>query len=526
MGSPLLIPREDQANLRTSAHPRHARRLPSLAAIVFLLPILLLYWEAGGPSGLLTDPSSGVHVRAGQWILAHRVIPRFDLFSFTLPHKSWCDWEWLSDVVFAGADRLHGLSGVVALSLALLCVLAVVVCRAARVRAGPIVAGATCALVIATTTIHWLARPHLFTWLAVAVFCWLLEGPCSEKTLLTLVGIMALWVNLHPGFVAGFLVLAAYLLGHALNYGLGGTRVKRTFHRQRIQWAALALVACGTATLVNPYGVELHRHILSYLFSGTSVTTHVSEWLSPNFHNLRLAWFEILLPLATAAGVWHALKRRFYWCLLIFGFMHLALASVRNVPLFAIVSAAPLAAAAEESLAEFEFGCLLHTAETMLEGVKNQVATAGVLALGLTLLGVITALPVTLGEGMWIPVTAISHLPPGRLFTTDQWADYVIYGQPRRKVFFDSRNDFYGPGFVESYLTIMRAEPGWQRALARYKVSVVLVPAASAISRALGRDPKWTEVSRSGKATTFVREEGQTSNRNSCKGARSWSKNG
>lgn len=66
-------------------------RLPSLTALAYLFPLILLYWQGGGPSGLLADPSTGVHVRTGQWILSHHAIPRYDLFSFTLPHKAWCD---------------------------------------------------------------------------------------------------------------------------------------------------------------------------------------------------------------------------------------------------------------------------------------------------------------------------------------------------------------------------------------------------------------------------------------------------
>lgn len=505
MSNPLLVREEAEPNLSSGVHSKHSCRLPSLAAVAFLLPIVLLYWEIGGPSGLLADPSTGVHVRTGEWILAHRAIPRYGLFSYTLPHKSWCDWEWLSDVIFASVHHVHGLSGVATVALGLLCVLAVVVYRAARVRAGPIVACATCALVMATTTIHWLARPHLFTWLALAVFCWLLEGACGKKKLCIFAGIMVVWVNLHPGFGAGFLVLGAYLVGQAANFGLSRSRVERRFHWEHIQWCGLTIVACGAVTLVNPYGLELHRHILSYLFGSSSVTAGVSEWMSPNFHNLRLAWFEILLSVAAAAGVWHGLKRRFYWCVLIFGFMHLALTSVRNVPLFAIISAAPLAAAAEEVFARFDCGRQLQAAEVRLGEITSQQATAGVMLAALIMLGVVCAAPVALGWGMRNPFTPIAQLPPGRLFTTDQWADYVIYAQPRRKVFFDGRNDFYGPAFVRSYLAIMRAQPGWRQVLARYDVSVALVPIESSISRALTDSHGWMLWKRGSVAAVFVR---------------------
>lgn len=480
--------------------------LPSATALAFILPILLLYWQLGGPAGLLADPSTGVHVRAGQWILAHHAIPRSDLFSFTLAGRSWRDWEWLSDIVFAVAHRLHGLSGVAALSLSILCVISVMIYRTARIHAGPVVAGVTCGLVLAATTIHWLARPHLFTWLALAIFCWVLErGPRSTR-LWSLPAVMVLWVNLHPGFVAGFLVLGAWLAGSGVNWWFSNIPEERRHARRQVRWCGVGLLACGAATLVNPYFIGLHGHVVSYLFARSSVTAHVSEWLSPNFHNPRLAWFELLLPFAAAAGVWHGLKQRFHWCLLIFGFMHLALLSMRNVPLFAIVCAAPMAAAAEDVLEKCDSWRSVRRVEALLSRTNRRLATAGACTIGLALLLAVSASPLTLGQGAGIPRTAIAHLPAGRLFTTDQWADYLVYTQPGRKVFFDGRNDFYGPAFVNSYLAIMRAAPGWERILDKYHVSVALVPVDSALNSALNRDVAWVTRYRDSKATVFVRK--------------------
>jgi hypothetical protein len=492
---------------RINARVKSAWWLPSPLAAMFILPVALLYWRVGGPSGLLADPSTGVHVRTGQWILAHHAAPTWDLFSFTMPHRGWCDWEWGSDAIFAVVYQLHGLSAVAGLALALLCLISVVIYRRARLYAGPVATGMTCALVMAATTIHWLARPHLFTWLALALACWRLERPASNKELCALTVMMVLWVNFHPGFVAGFLVLAACLAGAVLESWLGTTRGHGSPLGRRVRWYALAIAVAAAATLLNPYGIGLDRHIISYLFSPSTVTAHVSEWLSPDFYNPRLAWFEVLVPLAAAAGVWHGLKRRFYWCLLIFGFMHLALLSVRNVPLFAIVSAAPLAAAGEEVLAKLDSWRYVREAEGVTEGTRRLRITLTMWGLGFAALFAVGISPLRLGAGSRIPVAAIRRLPPGQVFTTDKWADYLIYAQPGRKVFFDGRNDFYGPGFARRYLQIMRAQPGWQKALARYDVSVALVPSGSSISAALQDDAGWRDLYCGSQACVFERKE-------------------
>ena len=41
-------------------------RFPSLTSLAFLLPVVLLYWQVGGPSALVADPNTGVHVQAGE----------------------------------------------------------------------------------------------------------------------------------------------------------------------------------------------------------------------------------------------------------------------------------------------------------------------------------------------------------------------------------------------------------------------------------------------------------------------------
>lgn len=486
------------------------RLLPSFSSLAFLLPVVLLYWQLGGPSSLLTDPSTGVHVRTGDWILAHHAVPRHDLFSFSLGNKRWCDWEWLSDAVFSILHRWHGLPAVAAISLALLCFTSFLIYRAARLAAGRTVAfGVTC-LVMATTTIHWLARPHLFTWLLLALFCWTFhraEAKESGAWLLALPALMVLWVNLHPGFVAGLLALSLYCGGSALEVIKNRDAKERLNALRRARSGGWAFAVCSLATLVNPYGLHLHQHIASYLLSNSSVTSHVAEWLPPDFRNARLHWFELFLPIASAAAVWHGAKGRFRWCLVMLGFLHLALASVRNVPLFAILSTAPVAWAAEEWLSQCEWGRQLRQAEAALPPRRSTLVNAFIYGLACAALAAIVwGKPMGLGPRGSLPVEAAEHLPPGRLFTTDRWADYLIYRDPHRKVFFDGRNDFYGPGFVKDYLIVMRAEPGRQRIMARYALTVALVPDGSAIAAALSCSEDWKKVREDSVATVFVRK--------------------
>jgi hypothetical protein len=244
---------------------------------------------------------------------------------------------------------------------------------------------------------------------------------------------------------------------------------------------------------------------VSYLFSPSSVTANVAEWMSPDFHNPRLHWFELLLPLSAAAGLWHGLRGRFAWCALTLGWMHLALSSVRNVPIFAIVCAAPVAGLLDHLIRRCGFESGLDAAEVSLVGSRIGTFVCYAAA-GICLIAVVSTRSLRLGPDSTLPTEAIVRVPPGRLFTTDRWGDYIIYTEPARQVFFDCRNDLYGSQFVSSYQTVMSAAPGWQEVLRRYGLTVVLAPAKSPISAALAASADWRRSYGDATATVFVSE--------------------
>jgi hypothetical protein len=485
------------------------RKTPSGASVALVVPVILLWWQLGGPSSLLTDPNTGVHVRTGEFILAQHAVPRQDLFSFAIAGRAWCDWEWLSDALYALLCRWHGLAAIAALSLALLCLTSLVVYLTARLHTGRMVAFAVTCLVMTTTTIHWHARPHLFTWLLVGVFCWVIEKARvrgSRRLLLVLPILTLLWANLHPGFLSGVSILGIWTTAEFVQTRLRCSKEDRLAHSQWSRWFGLVAFACLAATLVNPYGIQLHRHIVEYLFSPRTVSAEVAEWLSPDFHNPRLYWFELLLPLGAAAGLWHGLRARVAWCALTLGWMHLALVSVRNTPIFAIVCAAPVASLAEQMVQRCVLGERFRAAEASM--VRSTVGTLICCAVaGALVIAVGCRRALGLGPAPSLPVEAVAHLPPGRLFTTDRWADYVIYAKPGRLVFFDCRNDLYGPSFVNEYLTVIRAEPGWQQVAAEYALTVAVVPVDSPISSALLASTGWRLSYRDAIAAVFTRSK-------------------
>ena len=102
-------------------------------------------------------------------------MPVADPFSFSRPREPWFAWEWLADVVFAEIWRWRGVAAVaslagVTLALAATALLARILRRGCGLWIG---LGATMAAVSASS-IHYLARPHVFSILFYTLALWIL----------------------------------------------------------------------------------------------------------------------------------------------------------------------------------------------------------------------------------------------------------------------------------------------------------------------------------------------------------------
>ena len=182
------------------------------------------------------------------------------MFSFTRPGAPWFAWEWLWDVIFGWLHLHWGMAAVTLGSLLVLAFTSAIVFRLVhRKCTNVLIAAGVTILAVAGSSMHWLARPHLFTLLFVAIFYSILErsrtgervvrGPWSVKNsldtsarrqarvpaprvvdgrgsacatglanakLLWLLPVLTIpWTNLHAGFLAGIILIGCYAAGEA-----------------------------------------------------------------------------------------------------------------------------------------------------------------------------------------------------------------------------------------------------------------------------------------------------------------------
>jgi hypothetical protein len=339
--------------------------------------------------------------------------------------------------------------------------------------------------------------------------------------LLILPTLTIFWVNLHAGFVAGLLVIACYAVGEALTSFLNSPALRMAesltsaWRSSAVYWQTLAL--CLAATLVNPYGWELHKHVYRYL-ADSELLDKIQEFQSISFHAGPAACLEIMLLLA-ALAVYHSLRaRQCTPALLLCLWAHFALLSARHIPLFMAV-AAPFAAVVLSSAlrAAQEIPALAEAAAT-LDDICHDLraieitprlhllsAAALVLLAGLFALGQAPFRAQFNAEAFpaqAIPVIA-SH-PGSRVFTTDQWADYLLYRlYPAQRVFFDGRSDFYGNDFVKINQRLAGAEHDWKSLLRSFAINLVVLKPETPLSAVLKLTPAAKVLFDDGKVIVF-----------------------
>ena len=503
--------------------------LPSLADFAFLMPIVFLFVRMEGVKTLLTDCDTGWHIRTGDWIVANHGVPAHDIFSFSMAGHPWYAWEWLSEVLFAWLNSCGGLAAVVLFSILLIAVTFLLLFRLARRKSNAIVALVVTMAAAAASSVHWLARPHLITLLFMVLFCGALERVRDGRTRLAgvpylalLPGATILWTNLHGGFFVGILTIAAYGGGELLKAAFSADPEERRSAAQRAGRYLLCALACLVASLANPYFYRLHVHVWQYV-SDPYQSQHIMEFLSLSFHHPAAIFFEGMLMLSAATAFWCVSRGRFTEPLLLAMWGHAALLAARNIPIFMIVAAPLVARAMEEWLALLPE---LHVAEWVRRGVRkfNLVAAetsdtdsiarwhlASVAGAAVVAALLYAPSPPERFRAEFDPksfpaaaVDRLRHDPSARIFTFDQWGDYLIYRlYPGTKVFVDGRSDFYGDDFEEQCREVLSVKYDWEKTLDGFGVDTILLPPSAPLAGALKESSRWRVVYDDGVALVF-----------------------
>jgi hypothetical protein len=510
---------------------------PSTTDLVFV--ILLLSMSGGALSGrLLGDATIGWHIRNGQQMLHTHAITRTDSFSVTLGGQTWYAWEWLYDIVIAGIDQWLGLNGVVFFTAVIVALTFAFTLRICLQQGADLpVAALLLALSLGASMIHLLARPHVLSWLFAVVWFQILdssertEGPQSRRRLWYLPVLMLLWSNLHGGFVLGFALLGLYLLSGAARYFRGRDEEVRQRMARRLRELGMLTAASLLASLINPYGYELHLHVYRYL-SSRWLMNHIDEFLSPNFHGVAQQCFVAILLITIVVLAAARNKPSLSRVLVLLFATYSGLYASRSLPGSSLLITLIVAPLWTQALAEArdnpDLSIRLRGFLSRWLSLTSRVGRielcfrAHLWPMAAVVVGLLMcAQAVKPGSQRWMdahfearrfPVQATDLIVQRGIdepiFAPDSWGGYLIYRfYPRNRVFVDDRHDLYGEEFLRQYLKAIRLAPDWNGFLDQKKVNWALLPAESSLANMLEETSQWNLVYRDGVSVLLERKK-------------------
>ena len=270
------------------ADPRRAL----LAAAILLAAVPCL--------DVLGDPDLWWHLRSGRWILDHLAISPTELYSYTAQGAPWTPHEWLSEVVFALLASAGGLLLVAVVTAAVAWSGLWACALRARDRGAGTLAVAAALLLGARAAEPVLGtRPQVATFALTAWTLLIAERHLARggRIRWLLPPLVALWANLHAGFLGGIAVLAVVVGVEAVKLRLG---LRGAAPAARVRELAVAVAVAAAAACLNPAGPKLYAYAVAT--SATVKAKPIVEWMAPNLHDPGL-WPFALLAVSTAAIV-------------------------------------------------------------------------------------------------------------------------------------------------------------------------------------------------------------------------------
>lgn len=476
------------------------RFIPSLYRVALLAILGAIAIVALAPR---LDTDFWWHLKVGQYIAMHHVVPSHDFMSYTLAGHAWTDHEWLAELCMYGLYRLAGLWGPIwFFALVIAGTFSLVYLRMVKQRSNQVLALFVMAAAFMVSSASWGPRVQMMTLFFLSAYLLVLQQfhqTRNWRLLIILPALMLPWANMHGGFVLGPAVIAITLVGEWLNRK---TRHAEAWTSDDLRVLAFTLFATCGVTLINPNGLRQLLYPLTFLLPN-AYTNLIQESASPNFHMPVMMLFEIMLLILLAAFLVGRPRLNWTHLLLVVAFTHLALSQVRNVAVWAVVIS-PLVAyylqAAMPAL-RAQFPGLSYQRRPV-RGRLGPILNASLLFLVLIAYAVegtqfVNARTLRRAVTDNYPRAAIAYLRGHNfgqhVFTSYSWGGYLLWNLfPRYHDFMDSRADtLFTDQILRSYLTAYAGRPGWQAVLRQYSVDDVLIEPSAPLAQLLAEDPTW-----------------------------------
>ena len=470
-----------------------------------MLAVLMLF-TAG-----IQDPDFWWHLRIGRWMVENGRLPSHDLFTYTVPVHVWTDHEYLTEVLMWLVYSATGAVGIAILFGLVTWAGFWLIYR--QVRRQPfVIVGLGLALGALAGWPIWGPRAQMITFALSCLELYWLQGYLSgrSRALNFFPLVMAVWANLHGGWVIGFAWLGVALVAELVGWAWDRSNPA---HRAHVRFLAIITAASLVAVLATPHGLSLYLYPFQTQGS-VAQQKLIVEWFSPDFHQTYLRPFEAMVFIVIAG---FALRRpRLYEFLLTMAALGLALQSVRHVALFVAAATPVMIGSYSEYWKELarSRGWKLSLPARPLFAATTAVVLVVVFLVALfkidsdispTVQQKLDADSYPIAAADWLA----AHPEVGtRMYNQYGWGGYLayrFYPQPNRRVFIFGEAALMGDPLLNEYEDVQTLRTTWKQRLDQYQVDYVVYNRGEALANVLATQPEWKLVYEDSVAVIYVR---------------------
>lgn len=202
------------------------------------------------------DTDLWYHLNGGRYIFENKSIPKDSFFSFIDPPREWVDYFWLFQVLVFKIYSFSDYYGLVFLRalifFAIIFVVASYFLHKSHDKRPYLYAATLVPLYILFLLPRYqLVRPHILTYLFIAVFLYIIEF--KKKKVIYLPALAVIWMNVHGiTYPIMLLIILAYLVEFFISHIKDKTRIEKNE-----LYFIIPLIVCIAAVYCTPHGSKL-----------------------------------------------------------------------------------------------------------------------------------------------------------------------------------------------------------------------------------------------------------------------------
>ncbi|MBI3601395.1 MAG: tetratricopeptide repeat protein [Candidatus Omnitrophica bacterium] len=298
----------------------------------------------------IKDLDLWLHLKMGQYISEHKIVPTFDILSCSIAGKPWVNHEWLFQAIIYQIFHLWSFDGLINMQIVVVFITLFILLVLGYSKERQWLTAFSLLVVLLVYQSRFTIRPDIFSLLFFVSFIWILSWFIDRRwSVWALVVIQVLWSNMHGFFFFGpVLVLVAcfseFLKRHvSLPWQWNKTGRLQDEEYVRLQKLLLLLIL---ASFINPLTFKGAWYPVGVLFNlgGSSKIffQHITELQKPitaaTIWTVQNGFYKAMIIIS---GISFILNRRqldissiFIWVI----FLLFSLAALRNMVFFAVAS--------------------------------------------------------------------------------------------------------------------------------------------------------------------------------------------